>query len=45
MRSGFVEASPFRVFRDGEGTFFPNEISALMPDVLSWLALFDLIPE
>ena len=43
MRSGFVEASPSRVFRDGEGTFSPNDILALMPDVLPRLALLDLI--
>ena len=43
IRSSFVEASPTRVFRDGEGTFSPNDILALMPDVLPRLALLDLI--
>jgi hypothetical protein len=45
MRSGFVEASPSRVFRGGEGTFFPNEIATLVARALPWLALLDLIPE
>ena len=45
MRSGFVEATPSRVFRDGEGTFSPNDILALVPDVLPRLALLDLIAD
>src|ERR1700730_16185790 len=45
MRSGFVEASPSRDFRDGESKFVASHITKLMPNVFVRLALLDLISE
>jgi hypothetical protein len=43
ITSGFVEASPSRDFRDGEGKLVANEIPKLMPNVFLRLALLNLI--
>jgi hypothetical protein len=45
MTSGFVEASPSRDFRDGEGRFLANDFTKLMPNVFLRLALLNLISE
>jgi hypothetical protein len=45
ITSGFVEASPHRDFRDGEGRFLANDFTKLMPNVFLRLALLNLISE
>ncbi|MCU1343113.1 MAG: hypothetical protein JWN92_2536 [Candidatus Acidoferrum typicum] len=45
ITSGFVEASPSRDFRDGEGRFVASDITKLMPNVFLRLALLNLISE
>jgi hypothetical protein len=34
-----------RVFRDGEGTFLPHEVTSLVPEVLPRLALLDFVSD